>query len=188
MLADKVVTLAELEQAAHVFVDCVTEAGGTVAQDVGPDTGYVGPSSYSVEYPVTSAQAGDAIEHKIDACRGEVNAIEDVWVLQHETSEAEKEKAEQAFPGCARKAGMSLADDVDWADATRTAAAALEKSNFLGSSHWTASPKPTQAASPIVDGVDMIALDQCLDDLTTKTSGALPGLADALATLNPSAP
>ena len=89
---------------------------------------------------------------------------------------------------CPQGGHVSCSDDVDWADATRTAAAALEKSNFLGSSHWTASPKPTQAASPIVDGVDMIALDRCLDDLTTKTSGALPGLADALATLNPSAP
>jgi hypothetical protein len=177
-LADKVVTLAELKQASQVFVDCVTRAGATVTPGEGSDPGYVGPSSYGLEWP---SDADAVMEPKVDACRHEVNAVEDVWVLQHQASESDMEAAEQKFPGCARRAGLSVPGDTDWKDAVRQAVSVLEDSGYYG--HASGSPAPQAPGA-----VDVTALGACVDDLTKKTTGALPGLAEALATLDPSAP
>jgi len=176
VLADKVVTLAELKQASQVYVDCVTRAGATVTPGEG-DPGYIGPSSFGLEW---SSADDDQMERKTSACLAQVNAIEDVWVLQHEASEADKEVAEQRFVGCARSAGLPVQDGEDWTDVARAAVSKLDDSGYYGRS----------SGSPALPsgGVDVSALGACVDEVTQKTSGALPGLAQALATLDPSAP
>ncbi len=179
-LADKKVTLAELKQASAVFVDCVTRAGATAQPGEGGDPGSAGPSGFAVEYSLGPGVDSNEMERRLAACRDEVNAVEDVWVLQHEASEADKEKAEQQLPGCARRAGLALPDDVEWTDAVRRAVSVLQDSGYYGRS--SASPAPSPA------GIDVTALGHCVDVLTAKTTGALPGLAAALASLDPTVP
>jgi hypothetical protein len=181
-LADKQVTLAELKQASQVYVDCVTKAGATPEPGQGSDPGYAGPSGFAVEYSLGQGVDADVMEQRLDACRNEVNAVEDVWVLQHEASQADKQKAEQQFVTCARRAGLAVAADADWMDASRKAVSLLQDSGYYG--HASGSPAPSATAG----GVDVAALGRCVDDVSSKTSGALPGLAEALATLDPSAP
>jgi hypothetical protein len=171
VLKDKVVTSAELGESTRVYIECL-DANKLGHQVVDDD---LGPSGILVDFEVTanvkSSDEDASMDAKARTCLGEVSAVEAVWMLQNQPSQSDIEKAQNDFVACMRRAGVSLSPNATMADA---GAAARQ---LISGGHVDAStPRGRQLA----------AVSECLTTITRSTQLALPGLDQALKSLDTS--
>jgi hypothetical protein len=170
-LKDKIVTVAELMASAQAYKECLT------ASHVDFDTSSadnLGPSGIQTVITVPPGTANpdsvaDKLTAKAHACRDQVSAVEDVWVLQHQASQADIDKAKDNFVSCVRNAGLALSAGATYEDAADAAKRLLQ-----GGRGNPATPS----------GREAVAVGDCLAGITQSAEVALPGLQQALASLN----
>jgi hypothetical protein len=176
VLKDKKVTLAELLEATQVYEECLTANNINFQQTSATDLGPSGVATLiTVPANVKDPDAYDAeMQNKAYTCQDPVSAVEDVWVLQNQASQAQIDKAEKDYVACIRNAGISLP-----AGATFTQAGSAAKS-FVQSLSGN-EVDPTSAL-----GIEQTAVSNCMASIAQTSTVALPGLSQALAALNTS--
>lgn len=162
VLADKVVTEAELTQATASVSACLDGLGvermetepGQLATDGGILLGAATEEELAVQ------------EDAAATCMEEADAIDAVWILQHQASDEEVAKSRQDFVACL--ADLELVED----------GATFDDALVAFGEH-------AQVEEPFQDDGEPSELQQC-GLLMSEASGlsALPGLADALAALD----
>lgn len=97
-LSDKRIELAELDFAVSVYIECVEELGAK-AQLAGPIER--GLSSVQVEAQLESDEEGDLLFERIEAgCDPEVDAIQQVWILQSQSDEVSQAELDSELMQC----------------------------------------------------------------------------------------
>jgi hypothetical protein len=175
ILKDKHVTLAGLLESTQVYEECLTRANIQWTQAPGG----LGPSSLQTIVMVPQNVSNpDAYNNQMQAktlqCLNQVSAVEDVWVLQNQASQGDIQKAERNFVSCLRKAGLSLPPNATFEQAG-TALQNLVVSNSGGEID------PNSAL-----GQEQTAATSCGQAVSDSAVVALPGLADALKSLDTS--
>jgi hypothetical protein len=169
VLKDKVVTSAELGDSTDVYIECLDAkklGHQVVDDDLGPSGILV---DFSVSASVKSSDEDVAMYGKAKECLDEVSAVEAVWILQNQPSQSDIEKAQNDFVACVRLAGVSLDPNATMADA---GAAARQ---LISGGH-------VDVSTP--HGRKVAAVSECLTTLTRSTQIALPGLDQALKSLD----
>lgn len=77
----------------------------------------MGPSTISAEWETGTPEEEERRSEQADECYCQIQAVEDVWVLQHERSKKERDAALPALPGCLADAGLDVATDASVDDA-----------------------------------------------------------------------
>lgn len=176
VLKDKQVTVAELIESTQVYKECLSSRHISYSQG---DPGNLGPSGIQtltlVPAKVSDPDAYEArIDNETQACLNSVSAVEDVWVLQNQASESDIDNAKTVFVSCVQKAGLRLGQDADFASAGKAARALVERT----------SGAETDSSSPL--GIELAAVSDCLSAVTKSAQVALPGLSQALDSLDTS--
>ncbi len=167
VLADKHVTEAELDQSMRVYTECLTAAG--LKYQIQP--GQAGMGSVWV---IQTGKPGPDSDAAMERCTDEVNAVENVWILQNHVGAADLATMQAKFISCLRDAGLPIKDGATFLDAESA------ESKFM-----TSLPGQYDDDSPV--GVTADKVDTCQQNYQ-KVSGAqpLPGLQEALTKLDTS--
>ena len=173
VLKDKTVSVAELMQATQVYTECLT------AKQVGfehGDPSDLGPSGIQTLITVAPTvpnpdAVAAALTAKAHACLDSVAAVEDVWLLQHQLSQSDLDKAKSVFVRCVRAAGVPLAAGATFDDAGTAARKLLKDA--------TGELDPSTAK-----GSEVVAIGGCMSSITQSSQVALPGLQQALDALD----
>jgi hypothetical protein len=167
ILKDKVVTPTELRQSTHVFIECLN------TNHIGHEViaGDPGPSGIQVDMELLEGAEEASKNKEVDACLDNVSAVEAVWLLQNQPNQSDIEEAKADYVACVRHAGVNLAANATAADA----GAAARQFNQGGSAN-ASTPRGRQASALLV----------CLETLVRSTQTALPGLGQALESLDTS--
>jgi hypothetical protein len=176
VLKDKKVTVAEVMRSTRTYIECLDAHGLSHGVE---DPSDLTTSGVSVEFGAPPGTADpDAYAHTVDAqihaCHDEVDAIDDVWVLQHEASQADLDRAEKHFVSCVRSAGLAI-------PATATPAEAGAAAKKLMQDTASTEDDPSSAL-----GRETKQVSDCLETISKSTGVALPGLAEALRSLDTS--
>ena len=176
VLKDKKVTVAELVESTQIYVECLDALH--FDHEVN-DPSVLGPSGIEYGYEIPKGvQDQDAYSNKMelraDSCRNSVEAVEDVWVLQNQASQSDIDKAKREFVPCVRRAGVTLAPD-----ATFEQAGLAAKKQMTDNASQEIDPQSSA-------GKAMLALESCMDSIGKESVVALPGLEQALKSLNTS--
>ena len=175
VLKDKTVTVAELMQARQVYTECLDT--NHVGFQPG-DPNELGPSGVQTLITVAPTEPNPdavaaALTAKAHTCLDSVAAVEDVWVLQHQLSQSDLDKAKATFVTCVRNAGIPLPARATYADAGSAARTLLQNT--------TSELNPSTA-----QGAEVVAVGGCLSSITQSSQVALPGLRQALDALDTS--
>ena len=173
VLKDKTVSVAELLQARQVYVECLD------ASHVGfehGDPSDLGPSGIQTLITVAPTEPNPdavaaALTDKAHACLDSVAAVEDVWVLQHQLSQSDIDKAKAKLVDCVRNAGVPLPAGATFDDAGNAARTLLQNTT-------------TELDPSTARGAEVVAVGGCLSSITQSSQVALPGLRQALDALD----
>lgn len=167
VLKDKHVTRAELDEATQIYIECLQAAGLRV--DIDPSQeGMAAVWAEGIGLP--DSAAGDPVEE----CSHQVDAVENVWILQNHVSAADLNQMRAQLVSCLRDAGLPINDGATFDDAARAYSEFMES---LGSYSDGSS-----------EGVRADKAGVCQQEYQ-GVSGAqpLPGLQEALGRLDTSA-
>jgi hypothetical protein len=163
VLGDKYVDLAELERANQLYSACLTAADVSAVR---PDLRRPGPNGVVKEYTAATQDEANRKEARIAECYARVSAVQEVWILQSQASEEERQLAKAAFVDCARGAGLDVSAGASFDDT------ALAAHQFVEAAKMRASPDAT--------GPDPNAVGACLKTIALALESAMPGLEEAL--------
>lgn len=167
VLADKVVTLAELEKAAAIYAECVEPHVLEIEPWVpGQPISSSSTTITSNEKDEDAARVErDQLSREVERCYEEVDAIDAVWILQQYGDEPD-DQAEQNFINCVYELGLTKPN------------ASFEESSIAYSA---AAQQEFQSGDVSPDS----PIQRCGAAFTSDAGiTALPGLADALAALD----
>ena len=175
VLKDKTVSVAELMQARQVYVECLDANHVGFTHGDPSDLGQSGIQTLITVAPTepNPDAVAAALTAKAHTCLDSVAAVEDVWVLEHQLSQSDLDKAKATFVSCVRNAGVTLPDRATFDDAGASARTLLQDT--------TTELNPSTAR-----GAEVVAVGGCLSSITQSQQVALPGLRQALDALDTS--
>lgn len=167
VLKDKHVSQAEFDESMQVYTECLTAAG--LKYHIQSDQAGMG----AVQVTGTGAPSMGS-DSAMERCVHQVDAVQEVWILQNHVSASDVDKLQAKFISCLRGAGLSIKDGASFADAEN---AVSQFTNSLPEHYDNNSP----------DGIIAGKADTCQQDYYS-VSGAqpLPGLQEALDNLDTS--
>lgn len=174
VLKDKKVTIAELLETTQVYKECLNARGIQFEQGAPGD---LGPSGLITVIDVPR-QVKDpdsymmALDTKAETCLDQVSAVEDVWVLQNQASQSQIDRAEGQFVSCVRRAGLHVPAGIGFGAAGK---AVRELMQGLSTAEINSSS---------AEGQEYSAVQECLVPVSKVAEVALPGLAQALSSLD----
>ena len=105
LLADGVVTDAEMERAAFAFEECVRALGIEAKVDIDPE----GAGTVTVALSAASEEAVDSVRPQIDTCRAQyLEAAEEAWLLARAPSAREEAEFYGTIAACLRQQGIEV--------------------------------------------------------------------------------